>query len=479
MGKNKKTLVLDLDITDSGYQFASNINDALSEAELELNTINERLSEDYYAIEHVTPNCDKSDYILASSCGALCSIIDIFFVGRPGESPLGNITDEWFKNRTKDFAKLCGWEDNGSNNISSAVRYLERRFKVPYDQRGAGDAASFIFDLNPKNHHFKSLAHNPTLLGLFFSILDQFNNTSHFVSGGELISLQNANPGFELQGNNFSSKFYCAFINWIGHLFSDVSGSSGSKSRGMGIPSPLWSWINDIIALKRKLNIPVTEFDNSFNELALNIYKEEYDVRFQTAQALSVFINELLVRTVYSVRRLIRYFSDFDKSKRVFSLLWKTCEPFSNASVKRMLTISHGTFCLIDLSDAIIRGVISGKGNFDVSEFVMRLNIVGLGRLGISLYGEGNNAFIRHKLSNKIYDNRREMKILNYYVEGLRELSNIYDDVDLLTFVTDLENSEMYRSAFDKSVLLAEKRNVDSNKILRNKSDIDSYFRGE
>ena len=262
-------------------------------------------------------------------------------------------------------------------------------------------------------------------------------------------------------------------------MFSDVSGSSGSKSRGMGIPSPLWSWINDIIALKRKLNIPVTEFDNSFNELALNIYKEGYDVRFQTAQALSVFINELLVRTVYSVRRLIRYFSDFDKSKRVFSLLWKTCEPFSNASVKRMLTISHGTFCLIDLSDAIIRGVISGKGNFDVSEFVMRLNIVGLGRLGISLYGEGNNAFIRHKLSNKIYDNRREMKILNYYVEGLRELSNIYDDVDLLTFVTDLENSEMYRSAFNKSVLLAEKRNVDSNKILRNKSDIDSYFSGE
>ena len=167
------------------------------------------------------------------------------------------------------------------------------------------------------------------------------------------------------------------------------------------------------------MNIPVTEFDNSFNELALNIYKEGYDVRFQTAQALSVFINELLVRTVYSVRRLIRYFSDFDKSKRVFSLLWKTCEPFSNASVKRMLTISHGTFCLIDLSDAIIRGVISGKGNFDVSEFVMRLNIVGLGRLGISLYGEGNNAFIRHKLSNKIYDNRRENEDSNYYVVGL------------------------------------------------------------
>ena len=479
MGTNRETLVLDFDISDSGYQFASNINDALSEAEHELKIINEKLSEDYYSIEHVTPNCDKTDYILASSCGALCSIIDIFFVGKPGESPLGDITDEWFKNRTTDFAKLCGWKDSGSNNISSAVRYLEKRFKIPYDQRGLGDAASFIFDMNPKNHHFKSLAHNPTLLGLFFSILDQFNNTSHFVSTGELIILQEANSGFELQGSNTSSKFFCAFINWFGHLFSDVIGSSGSKGRGMGIPSPLWSWSNDIIALKRQLNVPVSEFDNNFNELALNIYQEGYDVRFQTAQALPVFINELLVRTVYSVRRLIRYFSDFDKSQRSFSLLWKMCEPFSNVSVKRMLTVSHGTFCLIDLSDAIIRGFISGGGNFNVSEFVMRFNIVGLARFGISLYGEGNNVFKRYKLNNKIYDDRREMKVLNYYVEGLRELSNIYDDTDLINFVTDLKDSKMYKIAFDKTVLLAEKRNVDSNKILRDKSDIDSYFRGE
>ena len=37
----------------------------------------------------------------------------------------------------------------------------------------------------------------------------------------------------------------------------------------------------------------------------------------------------------------------------------------------------------------------------------------------------------------------------------------------------------MYIKAFEKTILLAEKRTVPKNKILRNKEDIDSYFKGE
>ena len=96
----------------------------------------------------------------------------------------------------------------------------------------------------------------------------------------------------------------------------------------MGIPSPFWSWTNDIITIKRKLNLPVGEFDKSINKLALDIYKQGYDARFQTAQAIPVFVNELLVRIIYSIRRLVRYFSMTKKDDRSFSLLWKSCEPF-------------------------------------------------------------------------------------------------------------------------------------------------------
>lgn len=471
------SLFLDLNIDNDNFTFASSVSSALSDAEAELQSLDNRLSETLETIKNLTPECDKTDYALSASSGALCGIIDIFLVGKPGESPIGKVTDSWFENRTKDFAKLC-CPNKDNSTISSAIKNLEDKFKIPYDQRGAGDAASEIFDLNPKNHHFKSLAHNPSLCGLFFSILDQFTNTSHFVSDGELISLQDADESFELHGSNIPSKLFCAFANWIGHLISDMSGSSSSKGRGMGIPSPLWSWTNDVIAIKRKLNIPVSQFDKSASELALKIYKEGYDVRFQTAQAIPVFINEMVVRLIYTIRRLIKYFSYTLKENRSFSLMWKSCEPFSNATVKRMLTVAHGTFCLIDIGDATIRGFATGGGCFNVAEFVMRLNIVGVGRFAISLYGESKRGIQVHNVKEEVYFITREKIIIIDYIEGLKTLSDVYDDQYFLTFIDNLQNSDMYIEAFQKTVMLAKKRNVPEGEILKAKSDIDSYFCG-
>lgn len=295
------SILLEINDNGSDFEFLSSIDSAMSQTYIEVETLEETVN----SIKLLKPECDKLDYILAVGSGTLCGIIDIFLVGKPGESPSGDITDKWFENRVKGFAKICGWSGGEKKSSSSAIKFLEEKFKVPYDQRGAGDAGSFIFDLTPTNHHFKSLAHNPSLLGLFFSVLDQFTNTSHFITDGELISLVKADNRFELKGSNIPSKLFSAFVNWFGHLISDISGASTSKGRGMGIPSPLWSWTNDVIAIKNKLKIPVSEFDKSTNELALRIFKEGYDVRFQTAQAIPVFINEMLVRLIYSMRRLI------------------------------------------------------------------------------------------------------------------------------------------------------------------------------
>ena len=426
----------------------------------------------------LTPECDKTDYILSACSGALCGVIDVFLVGKPGESPVGEITDMWFANRTEDFARLCGWTGD-KGNLSSAIRYLEKKFKIPYDQNGIGDIANELLDLTPSNHHFKSLGHNPTILGLFFSILNQFTNISHFVSEGELITFSKFDGDFHLEGKDLPSKLFCGFTNWFGHLISDMSGSSSSKGRGMGIPSPFWSWTNDIIAIKKKLNLPVGEFDKSINELALDIYKQGYDARFQAAQAIPVFVNELLVRFIYSIRRLVRYFSMTKKDDRSFSLLWKSCEPFSNATIKRMLTVAHGTFCVIDAGDAIARGFATGGSSFNVTEFVLRLNIVGIGRFTISLYGETSRGLKRNDIKEDIIILKREKRILADYVEGLMFLAEIYDDESLLLFTRELKESDMYVQAFEKSVILAEKRNVPKDEILRNKADIDSYFKGD
>ena len=471
--KYKSDIILDLNIDDDRFGFATSIDEALAQAEVELVVLNETVE----SIKELKPQCDKLDYILAASSGALCGVIDIFLVGKPDESPLGDITDKWFANRTIDFAKLCGYKGD-KNSLSSAINFLEEKFKIPYDQSVGGGIFRELINLTPSNHHFKSLGHNPTLLGLFFSILNQFTNTSDFVSNGELISLNNSDGKFELQGKNIPSKLFCGIANWIGHLISDVSGSSGSKGRGMGIPSPIWAWSNDVIAIKAKLNIPVTEFDKSVNELALKLFEKGYDVRFQTTQAIPVFINEMVVRLLYSIRRLIGYYISIPKKDRSWGLLWKSCEPFSNATVKRMLTVAHGTFCIIDIGEATIRGFEKGIGSFNVVEFLMRLNIVGVGRLTISLYGEAKRGIQRSKANNEAIFMKREKVIIDDYMEGLKILSKTYDDKLLMTFVSDFKSSNAYKESFNKSVELAKLRNVPENERIKSKADIDCYFRG-
>ena len=442
---------------------------ALQKAELEIVPLDETIA----SVKNLKPQCDAIDYSLAAASGALCGLIDIFLVGKPSESPLGNITDKWFENRTCDFAKACGWKGNDQNPVKSAIGYLERRFKIPYDQRGCGDAGSIVYGLSPSNHHFKSLGHNPTLVGLFFSILDQFTNSSHFISDGQLIELVNADGRFELRGKSIPGKLWAGFANWIGHLMSDVSGSSGGRTRGTGIPSPLWSWSNSIIAIKQKLGIPASQFDKDINDLAIQLFNEGYDARFQTAQAIPVLINELVVRLCYMVRRLVQYYEKTPKEERSFKALWAECKPFSNPTVKQMLTVAHGTFCLVDIGDATVKGFVTGGGNFNPVEFFLRVNLIGVGRFTISLYGEGKREFNLHRAEKDARQAAREKTILENYIEGLNVLRERYNDQQYLSFLDDLKDGD-YKVAFEKTVSLADLRKASA---LRTKQDIDNYFK--
>ena len=327
--ENNKAVLFELNIENDRCIFPNTISDAIIDANKELKDLEDKLNETLETIRLLTPECDKLDYILSASSGALCGIIDVFLVGKPGESPLGDITDKWFA-----------------------------------------------------------------------------------------------------------------------------------------------------IAIKAKLNIPVTEFDKSVNELALKLFEKGYDVRFQTTQAIPVFINEMVVRLLYSIRRLIGYYISVPKKDRSWGLLWKSCEPFSNATVKRMLTVAHGTFCIIDIGDATIRGFEKGIGSFNVVEFFMRLNIVGVGRLTISLYGEAKRGIQRSKANNEAIFMKREKVIIDDYMEGLKILSKTYDDKLLMTFVSDFKSSNAYKESFNKSVELAKLRNVPENERIKSKADIDCYFRG-
>lgn len=480
--KGQSAFLAEIVVGDDGLSFSSPIEQALAEAEIELTDLKETIE----TIATLRPKCDKMDYALAASSGAICGLIDIFLVGTPLHSPLGKITDKWFENRVVSFAKGCRWINakkksiwakapRPPKDIVSAIRWLQLTFKIPYDQTSWGDAANYAFDikLNTDNHHFLSLGHNPSICGLFFSILDQFTNSSHFVAGKEFIELVDAGKGVRLQGKSFVGKVFCGFCNWFGHIMSDISGSDGSTkrgNRGMGIPSPLWTWMNDVIVIKSKLGIKPSDFDAKFNQLALDIYNDGYDFRFQTTQAIPVIINGLVVRLIYAVRRLLQYYQETDEGSRSINDALVKCRPANNPEISRMLTVAHGTFCLLDATDATVRGFITGAGGFNPKEFILRLNIIGLGRFAVSLGSEVQRYW---KAKSESLFAKRKKPILEDYIEGLKVLAQYYDDKELYSLAERVCDDKHYKDVFSDTVTVATRRGV---KAYPTKESVDDYF---
>lgn len=311
-------------------------------------------------------NCDKYDYMIAGTCGVIGGLIDILFVGTPGDSKLGNLADEQANKITEKFAEFIGWDkdkaaEKGKNTTASAIGYLEGKFKINYDQATTHATNGAVKNLSLKNHHLKSLGHSPDLIGLFFSILNQFTSTSTFVSNGQIITIDTET--FELKGNNFISKVFSGFANWFGHIMSDWSGSSGTVGkggRGTGVPIPFYN-------LFQMMNFgEFGQHKQTFATVTTKVFENGYDTRHAMAMAIPVITTELLVRFMFTM-----------KSHYYHKGEWKDSIPSGNIpELRRMLLVGHGTLCLIDGVDAYIR---SGG---EMVTFLSRTNLLAWAKFG-------------------------------------------------------------------------------------------------
>ncbi|WP_202035001.1 hypothetical protein [Paraburkholderia tropica] len=317
----------------------------------------ERRVEQDFAIRNA--RCDKYDYMIAGTCGLIGGLIDILLVGAPGEGLLTRAADDWTDSAVQKFARLVGWKGpkEGSDPTHSAIGFLEGKYKVNYDHRHGVDVGG-AFKMSTKNHHIKSLGHSPDLVGLFFSILDQFCSTAHFVSDGKLISIDT--DTFELRGGTFAAKLFAGFANWLGHLFSDVAGSSGAQGRGSGIPIPFYSLLQFV---------NVGEFGQhrqTFATVAVQVFERGYDMRHGIAMSIPVIVAELFTRLAWTV-----------KQRCYHERPWRECLPVSNApELRRMLLVAHGTLCIVDATDA---GLRSGG---EMIQFLLRSNLIAWARFG-------------------------------------------------------------------------------------------------
>lgn len=299
--------------------------------------------------------CDKYDYLVAVACGAIGGMIDIFFVGTPSESIICNWTDKQVDIAVMRFAKKLGWnpKEKNINNVNSAIGFLEGKFKVNYDQRKPGDVDD-MFSIAPRTHHMMSLAHSPDIVGLFFSILNQFTATSSFIVDGKLVTV--ATDTYELYGGNFRMRIICGIANWFGHIMSDVAGSSGSHKRGMGIVMPFY----EFFGVCKFGNFSTKDGRKDLSEIAVQAYTQGYDFRFGVAQAVPLFVTEMCIRFMWAFKQYFYYHKPI-----------KECVPtMRHENLRVMLLLGNGTLCLMDGIDA---GLRSG-GDFLL--FFMRLNLI-------------------------------------------------------------------------------------------------------
>ena len=356
------------------------IDDGLNRTERAILAHQDRIDALNQEIYRLTNHADLTDNLVAVGCGLLAGLIDVFWVGE-FEFERGKA---WSNHTVNDFVmKTAKAQGYAGERLDGAIEFLERQFPVPSDSIWKGKDLG----ISAKSHHLDDLAHHPTPVGLFFSILTQFTKTGHFQNGdGKFLSIGIDEDGSNLIGSDVSSKIFCGTVNWFFHLVSDMSGSNKTAGVGMGIPGPIVS------LLKEMSVIPGLDRTGLPKELKKVFVKERFDLRSEMAvlhelgrQALPVLINEVLVRAFFFIRRLITEL----RTKQSFGHIeWKNTLPWNNRTMARMLTIATGTFTAVDLADAAIRAGMKSGGDLQafVVQLLLRVNFVGIGRFTVAVY---------------------------------------------------------------------------------------------
>ena len=245
-----------------------------------------------------------------------------------------------------------------------------------------------------------------------------------------------------LIGKNIQEKLTFGIINWFFHMVSDMAGSSSSilnGKTGTGLPGPIGSLLKELSALpifskmnkdgRKEFSVWISKL---FNGTLLGERDEngklmplKFDLRTEIGithelgrQALTIILNECIVRGFYFIRRLYMEIRDSDikKISDLKNINWKRTLPFKNRTIVRMMTIATGTFTAIDLADAGIRAVIK-SGGFNpatLGNFILRVNFVGVGRFAIAVSADVGMGIKKGKMeSERIRLRGEELQLLN------------------------------------------------------------------
>lgn len=364
-------------------------------------------------IDRLTCHADKWDYTIAAASGLLTGLLDAFWVGDMKNA------QELSSDKIDGFVKKVAQKKTGysGDSVSGAINSLEENYKIPSDNIWKGTGKRISAD----THHLDDMAHHPTLIGLFFSILTQFTYKGYFQNKeGNWFAFDVDEEGKKLIGKNLGSKLSAGVINWFFHLISDMAGSSGARangSLGKGIPGPIVAFAKEIACIPgiNKTKLP--------HQLKVAFDNYHCDFRCELTQSIPVLLNEIIVRSFYMIRRLVIEIKKCKSGAEKFQLKnLKNIIPFNNRTIARMMTVASGTFVAVDMADAAIRA--AGTGPAAGATFVMHLNIPGMARCVIAVGNDLKMGLQKERARNKrlaVYQNMIDISEakLYYYENGM------------------------------------------------------------
>ena len=391
---------------------------------------------------------DRTDYLLAITSGATAGLIDSFFVGKFSLER----ANKWGSDKTDEFvnkvARLKGYK---GDELPGAIAFMERKFPIPADSKTADFGGGL-------QHHLRDFSHHFSLCGLMCSIFTQFSSKVIGTdTNGKLLIVDVVDKSHI--GKNFAEKVLFGIVHWFFHMVSDMDGSESTAEKGTGIPGPILSLIKEASVLpcfrdrkigEKEIHVWVSKLFNGTllakrDKNGKIVEPVKFDLRNEIGilqefgrQSVPVLINECLVRGMYFLRRLNIAINeaDINSVKDLENIDISELLPFNNRIIRRMVTVSSGTFLAVDSIDAAIKSAIKNKGINPKTfvDFAVNINYVGIGRFVIACKADGSIVAedIREEKEKKI-------EIENEFEKGVANLECLSLNYEQLRVLYSLE----------------------------------------
>lgn len=407
---------------------------------------------------------DRTDYLLAITSGAIAGLIDSFFVGKFSLEH----ANEWGSDKTDEFVKkVASLKGYKGDELSGAIAFMERKYAIAADSKTADFGGGL-------QHHLRDFSHHFSLCGLMCSIFTQFSSKVIGTdNNGKLLIVDVVDK--TLIGENFAEKVLFGIVHWFFHMVSDMAGSKSTAGKGTGIPGPILSLIKEASVLpcfrdrkigEKEIHVWVSKLFNGTllakrDKNGKIIEPVKFDLRNEIGilqefgrQSVPVLINECLVRGMYFLRRLKIAINeaDINSVKDLGNIDISELLPFNNRIIKRMVTVSSGTFLAVDSIDAAIKSAIKNKGINPKTfvDFAVNINYVGIGRFVIACKADGSIVAedIREEKEKKVeIENEFEKGVANLECLSLNyEQLRVLYSLEKLILEDDIYITEKYSS---------------------------------